>query len=175
MNVNVETESEALALVARIEGRLTADFGPFFARLGTLGDPNSPLAGYMQARWDRAFDLGLKPADSTVEERSDALAGVTGRDSYYERHRPNSRARPSGPYFEWTGSLREAASGFTTVEGLRAEIDPDRNYRGPLGPGGWSETGARFLTDEALFRPAELDRMVDAELERWMTAEIERL
>lgn len=173
MNINVETEAEALAIIAQIEAK-TDDFRPFWARLqagplGTGGKERGALADYMQARWDRRFDLGLKHAESTIEDRRERTKGT-----YYGAVVPGRRAKPDDPYFEWTGALRAAASGFAQFDQLRAEIDPSRNYRGPI-PGGWDATGAKYLTDDALFKPVELDAMLEHELEAWIAEEVERL
>lgn len=187
MKIAVESEAAALQLIARVTA-LVDDFRPFWRRLeagpfGSGGPERGPLGAYMQARWDRRFDLALQHAEGTVEERREGLtrAGATrggraGLGNYYDRYAPGRRAKPDAPYFEWTGALRAAASGFTTADQLGAVIDPERNYRGPLeADGGWNATGARFLTDDALFRPVEFDRMLERELERWITEGIARL
>jgi len=163
MPIAVDNLPAALAAVGRVQAEF-ADFRPLWLRLAA-----APLPDLMRARWDAAFGLGLRPADSTIEERRERDA-----DTYYGAHAPNPRARADGPYFEWTGALREAASGWTTVEALKATIDPSRNYRGPLGPGGWDETGARFLPDDALYPLRDVEAMVERELEAWAKDVAER-
>lgn len=171
MRIAVGSEAAALALIAQIEAK-TQDFRPFWARLqagpfGTGGAARGKLADYMQARWDRRFDLGLTHAESTIEDRRERTEGT-----YYGDVGPGRRAKPDAPYLEWSGSLRAAASGFTQFDRLRAEIDPARNYRGPLeSVGGWDATGAKYLTDDALFKPAEFDAMLERELEAWIAEE----
>lgn len=182
MRVSVDNLAAALAHVEKIRAR-TQDFRPFWARLqsgpfGSGGPERGPLPEYMQARWDRRFDLALNHAKETVEERRDGRSrtsrpGRTGGGTYYDRFAPGRRAQPDAPYFEWTGALRAAASGFVAVDKLRATIDPVRHYQGPLeSEGGWNATGARFLSDDDVFKPAEFERMVEAALEKWVADEV---
>lgn len=162
MKVSVDNLAAALAHVEKIRAR-TQDFRPFWARLAA-----GPLPELMKARWDARFGLSLTHADETVQQRRNRDHGT-----YYGDHAPNARASGAHPYFEWTGSLREAASGFTTADRLRAAIDPSVNYRGPLrAEGGWDATGARFLPDAAIYPPAEVERMVETALEKWVADEV---
>lgn len=156
----VESEAAAEALIARLEARF-ADFRPFWDRF-----QRKRLAPAMVALWDRRFDLGLVHAPRTIGERQ-------AREGYYGDHAPNARARPESPFLEWTGALREAASGFTTLAALKAEIDPARNYRGPIS-GGWNETLAGSLSDAVLFPRARFEAELEAEIEQWADEEIRR-
>ena len=156
----VESEAAAEALIARVEARLS-DLRPFWERF-----QRRQLAPMMLALWDRRFDLGLVHAPRTIGERQE-------REGYYGDHAPNRRARPDSPFLEWTGALRAAASAFTTVAALKAEIDPARNYRGPV-DGGWEGTLAGSLSDAVLFRPDRFEAAVDAELQAWADEELRR-
>lgn len=164
MIVSVDNLGAALLAVEKVRERFT-DFRPLWMRL-----QSGPLPELMRARWDARFDLGLRHADSTIEDRR-----ARTEDTYYGDHSPGPRASADAPYYEWTGALRGAVSSFASVDRLRAVVDPTVTYRGPLGSDGWNQTGARFLADRDVFPLADTENMVEHAMQDWVADEVAKL
>lgn len=121
------------------------------------------LERLQKGRWDRGF--GRTHAPETVRQRQKKAKGT-----YYGKNAPNSRARPAAPYWEWTGALREATQRITrranVLDGAKATIRPDENYRGPI-------RGAKVVTtivrDPKLWDVDAIERFIERTLlDRWL-------
>jgi hypothetical protein len=135
---------------------------------------------WWDARWNRS---GISHSPHTIKARSRGLrvpvresrrrrtlSDKLKRPSYYTANRPGTRARPSSPYFEWTGSLRRATERFTAREAARAAINTDDNYRGPLNQG----TAAAILSGVE-FNPWDtkaLDSVIESEMESFLREDV---
>ena len=122
--IEVATIEQAHAILREVHRRLR-DWEGVWDRL------EEELPAVQKEWWDRRFDRSLVHSKSTRRARAKGLRGGKG-SSYYDRHRPGPRATATQPYFEWTGSLREATEKFTPKQKLRAQIDAKDAYQGPL-------------------------------------------
>ena len=152
--VTVRTDAEAAALVAKLTARFN-DFSPFFLKLGQTVLPDAELA-----QWGRRFGLGLTHAQSTIDDR-------THRRDYYKLG--TARGTPDWPYFEWTGSLRNAASKFTTITPHQADVDPDANCEGPIeGHNPFSTTVGRLVDEQHVWDLAFIEPAIERALDEYV-------
>ncbi len=157
-SVTVDTEIEALAYVARLQTHLR-NMIPFFQK---LEEASGALDVAEREVWDKRFGTGIRHTASTIKARQE-------RSGYYGANQPSSRATASSPFFEWTGSLRQAASRWTTLAPDRAVIDPDKNYDGPLEgvvPNPFSRIVAKVIPEENIWP----DKILGARIERDLNA-----
>lgn len=155
--VSVETETDAVLLIATIES-LLHDWRPMWKRM------EAKLPAEQKRHWDEDIGRRFNLKASTVVSR----ARRKPKSSYYARNRPGPRAQPSKPYLEWTGSLREATERFSEKKALSAKLDMDKTYKGPIkgvpskmltarGLEGWDERKLEKLVEETLVEFLEQD------------------
>lgn len=172
----VGSDLEAEAILLALEHRLL-DMSPFFRK---LEEPSGALDVSERESWDKRFRMGVRHHDSTIAARARALGGQrrdkTGRfkmkaRDYYQQNKPGPRATRSAPFLEWTGSLRKAASRFTTINANSAHIDPDANYQGPLDgllSDPFSTLVSEIVPDDRIFDETILGRRIERELSSFL-------
>lgn len=168
----VTSTAEAEAILLAMEHQLR-DMSSFFRK---LEEPSGALDVSERETWDKRFRMGVRHADSTIAARARAKGGQrrdrSGRFKqkaldYYQQNQPGPRATRSAPFLEWTGSLRRAASKFTTINANSASIDPDANYQGPLDgllSDPFSTLVSEIVPDDRIFDETILGRRIDREL-----------
>ena len=160
----VGSEVEAAAVLARTETKLR-NMIPFWQK---LEQATGALDVAEREVWDRRFNTGIRHSPATIKARQN-------RTGYYANDK-GSRATSSSPFFEWTGSLRRAASRFTTMTADKATIDPDRNYEGPLDgvvPNPFSDIVGNVISDERIFDDRILGNRIERELNSYLLASLE--
>jgi len=163
--VTVNSEAEAAAYVLRLELALK-NMIPFFQK---LEEASGALDVAEREVWDRRFGTSVRHAPGTIKARSE-------RSGYYEANQPSSRATSSSPFFEWTGSLRQAASRWTTLAPDRAVIDPDKNYEGPLEgvvPNPFSNIVGKVFDDAQIWDEKSLGARIERDLVKYLTGRLE--
>lgn len=123
-NARARSQSEALAIAALAVAEAS---DPRIINRRVIKSLIRQLPALQKRRWDERWGLNIQHADETIAARAQRPKG-----SYYKRTRKNARATESDPFFEWGGFLRQATAEPTRVRGLSVEIDPDKNYRGPI-------------------------------------------
>ena len=152
--VDVSSEAAVVSILQAIAYRL-GDWRGVWSRV------EKALPAEQRRFWDAGLGRRFRLHPRTVKARRK-------RRGYY-RNPPSGRARPDGPFLEWTGSLRESVSKFTDKQRLRAKIDGARNYRGPNKANPMLPLTKRRIEP---FDQKQLPKLLEAAMEDWLRQDV---
>ena len=152
--VEVSSEAGVVSILQMIAFRL-GDWRKVWDRVEKV------LPADQKRFWDAGLGRRFRLHPDTIDSRR-------RRRGYY-KNKPSSRARPSGPFLEWTGSLRESVSKFTEKDRLRAKIDGAQNYRGPI-PGDAMRPMTKRRIDP--FDIKSISALTETAIEEWLREDV---